>query len=41
MDKSWMTLGKTTNGRMSPQYFQGVDTFINFVKAVVDKNGNI
>jgi hypothetical protein len=41
MDKSWMTLGKTTNGRMSPQYFQGVDSFINFAKAVVDKNGNI
>ena len=41
MDKSWMTLGRTTNGRMSPQYFQGVDSFINFAKVVVDKNGNI
>ena len=41
MDKSWMTLGKTTNGRISPQYFQGVDSFINFAKAIVDKNGNI
>ena len=41
MDKSWMTLGRTTNGRMSPQYFQGVDSFINFAKAVMDKNGNI
>jgi hypothetical protein len=41
MDKSWMTLGRTTNGRMNPQYFQGVDLFINFAKAVVDKNGNI
>ena len=36
-----MILGKTTNGRMSPQYFEGVDSFINFAKAVVDKNGNI
>ena len=41
MDKSWMTLGRTTNGRMNPQYFQWVDSFINFAKAVVDKNGNI
>uniref|UniRef100_A0A2N9GCW6 Transposase-associated domain-containing protein n=1 Tax=Fagus sylvatica TaxID=28930 RepID=A0A2N9GCW6_FAGSY len=41
MDKGWMTLGKTTNGRISPQYFQGVDSFINFAKAVVDKNGKI
>jgi hypothetical protein len=41
MDKSWITLGSTTNGRMSPQYFEGVDSFINFAKAVVDKNGNI
>jgi hypothetical protein len=41
MDKSWITLGRTTNGKMSSQYFQGVDSFINFAKAVVDKNGNI
>ena len=41
MDKSWITLGKTADGRLSQQYSKGVMSFLNFAKAVGDKNGNI
>ena len=41
MDKSWMIMGKTPNGRLSHPYIEGVNAFINFVKVVVDLSGNI
>ena len=41
MDKSWMTIGKTANGRLSHPYIEGVNVFINFAKAAVDLSGNI
>ena len=41
MDKSWMTMGKTPDGRLSRPYIEGVNAFINFAKAVVDLSGNI
>ena len=41
MDKSWMTMGKTPDGRLSHPYIKGFNTFINFAKAVVDLSGNI
>ena len=36
MDKSWMTMGKTPDGRLSHPYIEGVNAFINFARAVVD-----
>ena len=36
MDKSWMTMGKTPDGRLSHRYIEGVNAFINFARAVVD-----
>ena len=39
MDKSWMTMGKTPDGRLSHPYIEGVNTFINFAKVVVDSSG--
>ena len=41
MDKSWMTMGKTPDGRLSHPYIEGVNAFINFATAVVDLSGNI
>ena len=41
MDKSWMTMGKTPNGRLSHPYIEGVNEFINFARVVVDSSGNI
>ena len=41
MDKSWMTMGKTLDGRLSHPYIEGVNAFINFARAVVDLSGNI
>ena len=41
MDKSWMTIGKTANGRLSHPYIEGDNVFINFAKAAVDLSGNI
>ena len=41
MDKSWMTMGKTPDGRLSHPYIEGVNAFINSARAVVDLNGNI
>ena len=41
MDKSWMTMGKTADGRLSHPYIEGVNAFINFARAVVDSSGNI
>ena len=34
-------MGKTPDGRLSHQYIQGVNAFINFVRVVVDSSGNI
>ena len=34
-------MGKTPNGRLSHPYIEGVNAFINFVRAVVDLSGNI
>ena len=36
MDKSWMTMDKTLDGRLSHPYIEGVNVFINFTRAVVD-----
>ena len=41
MDKSWMTMGKTPDGRLSYSYIKGVNAFINFARAAVDLSGNI
>ncbi|XP_030936487.1 uncharacterized protein LOC115961691 [Quercus lobata] len=41
MDKSWMTMGKTPDGRLSHPYIEGVNAFINSARAVVDLSGNI
>ncbi|XP_075659328.1 uncharacterized protein LOC142629262 [Castanea sativa] len=41
MDKSWMPMAKTPDGRLSRQYIEGVNTFINFARSVVDLSGNI
>ena len=41
MDKSWMIMGKTSDGRLSHLYIEGVNAFINFVRAFVDLSGNI
>ncbi|KAK9984633.1 hypothetical protein SO802_034158 [Lithocarpus litseifolius] len=41
MDKSWMTMGKTTDGRLSQPYIEGVNAFINFARAIVDLSDNI
>ena len=41
MDKSWMTMGKTLDGRLSHPYIEGVNAFINFARVVVDSSGNI
>ena len=41
MDKSWMTMGKTTDGKLSHPYIERVNTFINFAKAIMDLSGNI
>ena len=41
MDKSWMTMGKTPDGRLSHPYIEGVNVFINFARVVVDLSGNI
>ena len=41
MDKSWMTMGKTPNEKLSHPYIEGVNAFINFARAVVDLSGNI
>ena len=35
MDKSWMTMGKTPNGRLSHPYIEGVNAFINFARVDV------
>ena len=41
MDKSWMTMGKTPDGKLSHPYIEGVNAFINFARVVVDLSGNI
>ncbi|XP_050289827.1 uncharacterized protein LOC126727977 [Quercus robur] len=41
MDKSWMTMGKTPDGRLSHPYIEEVNAFINFAKAVVNLSSNI
>ena len=41
MDKSWITIGKTPDGRLSHSYIEGVNAFINFARVVVDSSGNI
>ena len=41
MDKSWMTMGKTPDGRLSHPYIEGVNAFINSARAIVDLSGNI
>ena len=41
MDKSWMTMGKTPDGRLSHPYIEGVNAFINFARVVMDSSGNI
>ncbi|XP_028118132.1 uncharacterized protein LOC114315719 [Camellia sinensis] len=41
MDKSWIALGRTTDGRMSKPYNDGVKIFLQFVMGVIDQNGNL
>ncbi|XP_075645867.1 uncharacterized protein LOC142617058 [Castanea sativa] len=41
MDKSWMTIGKTPDGRLTRPYIEGVNAFLNFARVVVDCSGNI
>nr|XP_023904974.1 uncharacterized protein LOC112016705 [Quercus suber] len=41
MDKNWMTIGKTPDGRLSHPYIKGVTAFINSARAVLDLSGNI
>ena len=41
MNKSWMPLGRTTEGRLSPQYFDGVMSFINFAMTSMNRKGDI
>ena len=41
MDKSWMIMGKTPDGRLSHPYIEGVNAFINFARVVMDSSGNI
>ena len=41
MDKSWITMGKTPDGRLSRPYIEWINAFINFAKVVVDLTGNI
>ena len=41
MYKSWMTMGKIPDGRLSHPYIKGVNAFINFARVVVDLSGNI
>ncbi|XP_028103043.1 uncharacterized protein LOC114302247 [Camellia sinensis] len=41
MDRSWIALGKTPDGRMSQPFIDGVTSFIKFAMAVVDQEGKI
>ncbi|KAF7116020.1 hypothetical protein RHSIM_RhsimUnG0041600 [Rhododendron simsii] len=41
MDKSWMKMGMTADGRISQLYYNGVTVFIKFARAVVDAQDNI
>ncbi|XP_028084685.1 uncharacterized protein LOC114285803 [Camellia sinensis] len=41
MDKSWIALGKTPDGRISQSFIDGVTSFIKFAMAVVDQEGKI
>ena len=41
MDKSWITIGKTPDGKLSCPYIEEINAFINFAKVVVDLSGNI
>ncbi|XP_028076467.1 uncharacterized protein LOC114278592 [Camellia sinensis] len=40
MDKSWIALGRTIDGRMSKPYNDGVKLFRQFAMGVLDQNGN-
>ncbi|GFS33433.1 hypothetical protein Acr_00g0028460 [Actinidia rufa] len=39
MDKNWMKMGLTADGRISRPYFDGVSLFIQFARAVIDGQG--
>ncbi|XP_028063808.1 uncharacterized protein LOC114267026 [Camellia sinensis] len=41
MDKSWIALGRTADGRMSKPYNDGVKLFLQFAMGVIDQNGNL
>ncbi|GFS37987.1 potassium transporter family protein [Actinidia rufa] len=41
MDKDWMKMVLTVDGRISQSYFDGVSSFIQFARAVIDGQGNI
>ncbi|CAL5445178.1 unnamed protein product [Camellia sinensis] len=41
MDKSWIALGCTVDGRISQPYFDGVISFLHFAMAVIDRDGKI
>ncbi|KAF7116710.1 hypothetical protein RHSIM_RhsimUnG0018000 [Rhododendron simsii] len=41
MDKNWMKIGMTADGRISQLYYNGVTSFIQFARAVIDAQGNI
>ncbi|XP_028087367.1 uncharacterized protein LOC114288080 [Camellia sinensis] len=41
MDKSWIALGSTVDGRISRAYNDGVISFLRFAMAVIDRDGKI
>ena len=41
MDRSWIALGSTVDGRISRAYNDGVISFLRFVMAVIDQDGKI
>ena len=41
MDKSWIALGSSVDGRISRTYYDGVISFLRFAMAVIDRDGKI
>ncbi|XP_028087238.1 uncharacterized protein LOC114287975 [Camellia sinensis] len=41
MDKSWIALGSTVDGRISLAYYDRVISFLRFAMAVIDRDGKI
>ncbi|KAG5565589.1 hypothetical protein RHGRI_001489 [Rhododendron griersonianum] len=41
MDKNWMKMGMTADGRISQLYYNGVTSFIQFARAVIDAQDDV